>query len=69
MTTSEGRPCPCCAAPMVALPTGGPVELSEARSGDGWCENCRWVLLREVVERRWPANCPTHGTEIRPPAR
>ena len=57
--------CPCC-EDLLQDPRANPgsVELSDARPGDRWCGNCRWVLLQEVLvdATQWPAlECPTHG--------
>jgi hypothetical protein len=52
--------CPCCGQRLLEPPEQGSVDLSDARPGDGWCEPCHWVLLREVREGQFKARCPTH---------
>jgi hypothetical protein len=53
--------CPCCGQDL-ADATEEPDSASDARPGDRWCPNCRWLIIREIDDALdWPVDCPTHG--------
>jgi anti-anti-sigma factor len=53
--------CPCCLGCLSMTDPSG----EELRPGDGWCPECRWVVLVEVLAGGdWPVECPTHGRPI-----
>jgi hypothetical protein len=54
------RACPCCGQGLQPPPGHGPIDFSDARPGDGWCEPCHWLVLREVFQGEWALACPTH---------
>jgi hypothetical protein len=52
---------PCCGQDL-ADATEEPDSASDARPGDRWCPNCRWLIIREIDDALdWPVDCPTHG--------
>lgn len=56
--SATSQQCPCCSRTLSTTePSGDALRL-----GDGWCPECRWIVLAEVLAGEdHPARCPTHG--------
>ena len=56
--------CPCCSRALARSDVTG----DGLRPGDAWCQECRWIVMREVLSGGdWPVECPTHGRVIPQP--